>query len=111
VSRIALLVNHLQGAIPRPEHMQPDWQTALMEVAHRDDETFGLAAIVDRLTSGDTALHLLCFTPWPGDQTAPRPVRAAASAPEYPIWAHPLRAPRDRRRVQNGGTGRWFRSG
>jgi len=49
-------------AIPRPGHLLPDWQTALVVVAHPDDETFGLGAIVDRLTAGGTAVHLLCFT-------------------------------------------------
>ncbi len=46
----------------RPERLLPDWQTALVVVAHPDDETFGLGAIVDCLTAGGTAVHLLCFT-------------------------------------------------
>ncbi len=56
-----------QGAISgdamrRPEYRLTGWRTALVVVAHPDDETFGLGAIVDRLTAGGTAVHLLCFT-------------------------------------------------
>jgi LmbE family N-acetylglucosaminyl deacetylase len=49
-------------AVARPEHLLPDWQATLIVAAHPDDEAFGLGAIVDRLTAGGTAVHLLCFT-------------------------------------------------
>jgi hypothetical protein len=61
VSRIALLVTICGPAIPRPEYVLSDWQTALIVAAHPDVETFGLGAIVDRLTSGGTAVQVLCF--------------------------------------------------
>jgi LmbE family N-acetylglucosaminyl deacetylase len=34
----------------------------LAVVAHPDDETFGLGAVIDAMTSAGSAVHLLCFT-------------------------------------------------
>jgi N-acetylglucosamine malate deacetylase 2 len=34
----------------------------LAVVAHPDDETFGLGAVIDALTSAGSAVHVLCFT-------------------------------------------------
>jgi LmbE family N-acetylglucosaminyl deacetylase len=48
--------------LPRPGRRLPDWRHALVVVAHPDDETFGLGAIVDRLAAGGAAVHVLCFT-------------------------------------------------
>ena len=50
------------GAVPRPERLLPSWRSALVVVAHPDDETFGLGALIDRLTASGTAVHVLCFT-------------------------------------------------
>jgi LmbE family N-acetylglucosaminyl deacetylase len=49
-------------AIPRPERLLPSWRSALVVVAHPDDETFGLGALIHRLTASGTAVHVLCFT-------------------------------------------------
>ena len=34
----------------------------LAVVAHPDDESFGLGAVIDRLAGGGTAVHILCYT-------------------------------------------------
>ncbi len=49
-------------AFPRPERMLPGWRSALVVVAHPDDETFGLGALIAGLTTSGTAVHVLCFT-------------------------------------------------
>jgi N-acetylglucosamine malate deacetylase 2 len=51
-----------RGAISRPERLLPAWGAVLAVVAHPDDETFGLGAVVDRLATSGTAVHLLCYT-------------------------------------------------
>ena len=48
------------GAIPRPERLLPAWRAVLAVVAHPDDETFGLGAVVDRPATSGAAVHLLC---------------------------------------------------
>jgi N-acetylglucosamine malate deacetylase 2 len=50
------------GAIFRPERSLPGWPAVLAVVAHPDDETFGLGAVVDRLATSGAAVHLLCYT-------------------------------------------------
>jgi len=50
------------SAIRRPERLLPSWRSALVVVAHPDDETFGLGALIDRLTASGAAVHVLCFT-------------------------------------------------
>jgi N-acetylglucosamine malate deacetylase 2 len=49
-------------AIPRPGRLLPGWRSALVVVAHPDDETFGLGALIHHLTASGTAVHVLCFT-------------------------------------------------
>ncbi len=51
-----------QSAIRRPERLLPSWRSALAVVAHPDDETFGLGALIHRLTASGTAVHVLCLT-------------------------------------------------
>jgi len=46
----------------RPGWSLPAWQRPLAVVAHPDDETFGLGAVIDAMTSAGAAVHLLCFT-------------------------------------------------
>jgi LmbE family N-acetylglucosaminyl deacetylase len=46
----------------RPERLLPGWAAVLAVVAHPDDETFGLGALVGALTAGGAAVHLLCYT-------------------------------------------------
>jgi LmbE family N-acetylglucosaminyl deacetylase len=40
----------------------PRWRSALLVIAHPDDESFGLGAITSQLTAAGTAAHVLCFT-------------------------------------------------
>jgi N-acetylglucosamine malate deacetylase 2 len=50
----------LSGA--RPGRALPAWHRVLAVVAHPDDETFGLGAVIDALTSAGSAVHVVCFT-------------------------------------------------
>lgn len=40
----------------------PGWRRVLAVVAHPDDETFGLGAIIDQLVGHGSAVHVLCYT-------------------------------------------------
>jgi LmbE family N-acetylglucosaminyl deacetylase len=40
----------------------PAWTSALAVVAHPDDESFGLGAIIDTFVQAGTAVHVLCLT-------------------------------------------------
>jgi len=46
----------------RPGRQLPAWASVLAVVAHPDDESFGLGAVIDRLAAGGTAVHILCYT-------------------------------------------------
>lgn len=46
----------------RPERWLPAWAAVLAVVAHPDDETFGLGAVIGQMTASGTAVHVLCFT-------------------------------------------------
>jgi N-acetylglucosamine malate deacetylase 2 len=40
----------------------PQWSAVLAVIAHPDDETFGLGAVIDGLTGNGAAVHVLCYT-------------------------------------------------
>ncbi len=40
----------------------PSWPRVLVVVAHPDDESFGLGAVIDRLTSSGAEVRVLCYT-------------------------------------------------
>jgi LmbE family N-acetylglucosaminyl deacetylase len=42
--------------------MLPAWPSTLVVIAHPDDESFGLGAVIDQLTAAGAAVHILCFT-------------------------------------------------
>jgi GlcNAc-PI de-N-acetylase len=44
-----------------PRRLLPPWPAVLAVVAHPDDESFGLGAIIDRMTSAGAAVHILCY--------------------------------------------------
>src|SRR5579863_5236171 len=46
----------------RPGRSLPAWESVLAVVAHPDDESFGLGAVIDALVTGGTAVHVLCYT-------------------------------------------------
>jgi LmbE family N-acetylglucosaminyl deacetylase len=53
--------DHGQCAVRQGREL-PAWRTVLAVVAHPDDETFGLGAVIDAMTSAGSAVHVLCFT-------------------------------------------------
>ena len=50
------------GDAREPRGLLPPWGAVLAVLAHPDDESFGLGAIIDRMTSGGAAVHVLCYT-------------------------------------------------
>ena len=40
----------------------PAWNRVLAVVAHPDDETFGLGALISKLTAASASVHILCYT-------------------------------------------------
>jgi N-acetylglucosamine malate deacetylase 2 len=46
----------------RPGRVLPAWASVLAVVAHPDDETFGLGAVLDRMAACGAAVHILCYT-------------------------------------------------
>src|SRR5579875_1875275 len=57
----------MHGALPaaaaaRPGRRLPAWPVVLAVVAHPDDESFGLGALLDMLAAGGAAVHVLCYT-------------------------------------------------
>ena len=47
--------------MPRRSRL-PSWSRVLVVVAHPDDETFGLGAVIDLLTRSGAEVRVLCFT-------------------------------------------------
>lgn len=46
----------------RAGRLLPAWSGALAVIAHPDDESFGLGAVIDQLTAAGTAVHILCYS-------------------------------------------------
>ena len=46
----------------RPGSALPSWSRVLVVVAHPDDETFGLGAVIDLLTRAGAEVRVLCYT-------------------------------------------------
>ena len=46
----------------RPGRLLPGWAKVLVVVAHPDDESFGLGAIISQMTATGAAAHILCDT-------------------------------------------------
>lgn len=40
----------------------PAWPAALAVIAHPDDESFGLGAVIGQLAAAGTAVHILCYS-------------------------------------------------
>lgn len=50
------------GTTWQGDHVLPAWATTLVVVAHPDDESFGLGAIIDAFARNGSAVHVLCLT-------------------------------------------------
>ena len=50
------------GRASRPGRFLPGWATVLVVVAHPDDESFGLGAIISHMATAGAAAHILCYT-------------------------------------------------
>ncbi len=53
-------MTHTSGSAPAPG--LPPWRRVLAVVAHPDDESFGLGAVISTLTSAGTEVDILCLT-------------------------------------------------
>ncbi len=104
---IVKLLNSPQGqAAPgadadRPGRLLPEWAKVLVVVAHPDDESFGLGAIISQMTASGAAVHILTgqtacsssTTPAsPVTQTTRRPLALPCWPPETP-GCRPLPGP------------------
>ncbi|AZN30765.1 PIG-L family deacetylase [Flaviflexus salsibiostraticola] len=70
----------------------PSWTRVLVVVAHPDDESFGLGAIIDALARQGTAVDILCFTQGEASTLGAAPDLAAIRAEELSAAAHELGA-------------------
>lgn len=52
----------VQGQPARPTDVLPSWSSVLAVVAHPDDESFGLGAILDKFAAAGSAVSVLCLT-------------------------------------------------
>ncbi len=46
----------------RSGRLLPAWRSVLAVIAHPDDESFGLGAVLGQLAGNGTAVHILCYT-------------------------------------------------
>lgn len=60
----------------------PAWRSVLAVVAHPDDESFGLGAVIDAMTSVGSAVRVLCFTHGEASTLNPRDADLASARPE-----------------------------
>ena len=50
------------AGVSRPGRLLPGWAKVLVVIAHPDDESFGLGAIVSQMTAAGAPAHILCYT-------------------------------------------------
>ena len=50
------------AGVSRPGRLLPGWAKVLVVIAHPDDESFGLGAIISQMTAAGAAAHILCYT-------------------------------------------------
>lgn len=70
----------------------PAWSRVLVVVAHPDDESFGLGAIIDAFTGQGTAVDVLCFTQGEASTLGASPGLAGIRAKELHAAAQELGA-------------------
>lgn len=57
-----ILPERATAGLGRPGRALPAWRSVLAVVAHPDDETFGLGAVIDMLVTDGATVHVLCYT-------------------------------------------------
>ncbi|MGO0576093.1 PIG-L deacetylase family protein [Ornithinimicrobium panacihumi] len=75
-----------------PPGTLPAWGTVLVVVAHPDDESFGLGAVIDALARAGSAVHVLCLTQGEASTLGAAPDLAAIRAAELQHAARELGA-------------------
>jgi N-acetylglucosamine malate deacetylase 2 len=50
------------ASAPSADPRLPGWSSVLVAVAHPDDETFGLGAVIDLMRQAGTTVQVVCFT-------------------------------------------------
>lgn len=70
----------------------PAWRRVLTVVAHPDDESFGLGAIIDTFTQKGTTVDVLCFTQGEASTLGASPGLAAIRAKELDAAAREIGA-------------------
>lgn len=75
-----------------PSPSLPPWRRVLVVVAHPDDESFGLGAVIDRFIDGGAEVEVLCFTQGEASTLGAAPDLAATRADELTRAAHALGA-------------------
>jgi N-acetylglucosamine malate deacetylase 2 len=50
------------AGVSRPGRLLPGWTRVLVVIAHPDDESFGLGAIISQMTATGAAVHIVCYT-------------------------------------------------
>lgn len=82
------MINEAMTRASRSAGVLPAWTSVLVVVAHPDDESFGLGAILDSFTGGGARVEVLCLTHGeastlhgaPGDLASVRQAELAAAA-------------------------------
>lgn len=53
---------HIAARVPENTSALPDWSSLLVVMAHPDDESFGLGAVISAFVAQGTRASVLCFT-------------------------------------------------
>ena len=52
----------MERSVPGSAGQLPDWRTVAVVIAHPDDESFGLGAVIDAFVRAGSTVSVLCFT-------------------------------------------------
>lgn len=52
----------MEAAVPAPVDRLPQWRAVTVVIAHPDDESFGLGAVIDAFVRSGSTVSVLCFT-------------------------------------------------
>ncbi|AZQ78028.1 PIG-L family deacetylase [Flaviflexus ciconiae] len=86
----------------------PDWKSVLVVVAHPDDESFGLGAIIDAFAQNGAEVDVLCFTQGEASTLGAAPNLAEIRADELHAAAQEIGAASTRLLdLPDGGLGAW----